>query len=53
MSAIRKTTTEVTVNTVLDTPQYNKVKTVQKKFKLKTQGQAVAKLIDLVNLKTI
>ena len=53
MSAIRKTTTEVTVNTVLDTNKYNKVKTVQKKVKLKTQGKAVAKLIDLVNLKTI
>lgn len=53
MAAIRKTNNEVTVNTVLDTPQYNKVKTVQKKFKLKTQGQAVAKLIDLANIKTI
>ena len=45
MSAIRKNDSEVTVNTVLTKSQYKKVKEIQAKYKLRTQGEAVAKII--------
>lgn len=47
MAAIRKNTAEVTVLTKLNKSQYAKVKEIQKKHKLLTQGMAVAKIISM------